>query len=510
MTMNQICIKDIYAGKPDARDEIDDNPEGFFDNFIVPNEFPVDSFFSGSKFLVSGYKGVGKTSVLYYLQNQALKKDGNTCTSFIYFKSDLEEVRKSTLEAAAKKLTAYIDISGDIQPDKVEYLHIWRWLLFRHVVDDVEENENGLFEENETWYEFVEQVNKIQFKTNKKREISLASLGLTVKVPIGVATAEATATLEKESAPNDKFLEFIDAVDECEKLFKKLKRTDIPYYIFVDEIEAFYGNQEMFKRDLTLIRDLIFTMNRLNKYGKVKIIGAIRNEILFAMDRFITTNELNKITDGYKVPIHWSYSNTNSTNHPIIEILMKRISVSQGSPAKFEDWFPETINGKDTVSYILENGWNKPRDIVRLIIAAQNDNVRCRDTCFSQASFDSLRKEYSKNSLTEVRQELQSLYSIEEIEMVFQLLRGGERFVTPASIRKKAAKGSRAREFWDNHYESILEDFYRVGFWGNVKRNEQTTWSWRWNHKSDIGVLTGDGWELAIHPALCSELSIRF
>ena len=28
------------------------------------------------------------------------------------------------------------------------------------------------------------------------------------------------------------------------------------------------------------------------------------------------------------------------------------------------------------------------------------------------------------------------------------------------------------------------------------------------HHKGDTGVLTGNGWELAIHPALCSELSI--
>ena len=188
---------------------------------------------------------------------------------------------------------------------------------------------------------------------------------------------------------------------------------------------------------------------------------------------------------------------------------MQRISVAQGYPAKFEEWFPATVNGKDTVSYILENGWNKPRDIVRLIIAAQNDNLHCRDTHFSQISFKSLRKEYSKNSLTEIRQELQSLYSIEEIEMIFHLLIGGDRFVTPESIRKKAPKGSRAREFWDANHQRILEDFYRVGFWGNVKRNEHTDWSWRWNHKSDIGVLVGNGWELAIHPALCSELSIR-
>ena len=169
--------------------------------------------------------------------------------------------------------------------------------------------------------------------------------------------------------------------------------------------------------------------------------------------------------------------------------------------------FPEKVNNKDTVNYILDNGWNKPRDIVRLLLAAQNDSLHCNDTAFTQAAFDSLRKEYSKNSLTEIRQELQSLYSSEEIEMVVRLLRGGPQFTTAEGIRKQAAKGSRARAFWDERQDDILEDFYRVGFWGNINRSNARC-LWRWNHKGDTGVLTGNGWELAIHPALCSELSI--
>lgn len=90
------------------------------------------------------------------------------------------------------------------------------------------------------------------------------------------------------------------------------------------------------------------------------------------MDRFIQTNELNKITDGFSVPIRWTYSNTNSYNHPIIQILMKRISIASHDPSpRFQQWFPEKVNNKDTVNYILDNGWNKPRDIVRLLLAAQ-------------------------------------------------------------------------------------------------------------------------------------------
>lgn len=509
LRMAKVAIRDIYAGMPDAKDEINTNQaEKFFASFIMPPGLSVDNLLSGKKFLVTGYKGVGKTSILFYLQNCAQEKDPSTCTSFLYFKSDFEEVRKSSIDVIAKKMTAIIDISGEIQPNKVEYLHIWRWVFFKKIVDDCEENNNGLFIPDDNWDRFVNEVNKISFSSTDKKTISLSQLGVSVKVSqTQGASVEANATFQRVADDDTAFRRLVDTVDRCEELFQKLERTDTPYYLFVDEMEAYYGDQELFKRDLTLIRDMIFTIHRLNGYGKVQIIAAIRNEIIFAMDRFIQTREINKVVDGYSTPIKWTYSNTNSIEHPIIKVLMKRIEIaSGGEPQSFGDWFPDYIYKRDAVSYILDLGWNKPRDIVRFITAAQNDSLHCNDTFFTKAAFDNLRKEYSKGSLAEIRQELQSLYTSKEIEMIIRLLRGGPQFTTAEEIRKRAAKGSPARIFWDEREDDILEDFYRVGFWGNI--NRKGAYSWRWNHKGDTGVLKDGGWELAIHPALYSELSI--
>lgn len=508
---SKVTIKDIYAGMPDAKDEITTGQEeNFFASFVVPPRLPVEELLSGKKFLISGFKGVGKTSILYYLQSIANQRDSSTCSSFMYFKSDYEEVRRSNFDAIAKKMTAIIDITGEIQPNKVEYVHIWRWVFFKKIVEDSEEFSNGLFEKDENWYDFVKNVNKISFNSEDKKTISLSSLSIEAKASkkSGV-NGKLTASFKRVNKDQSAFENLINIVDYCEKIFKKLIRTDVPYYIFVDEIEAFYGDKEIFSRDLTLIRDLLFTIHRINGYQKVHIIAAIRNEVLFAMDKYIQTREINKIIDGFKVPIKWSYSNTNSVDHPIIQILMKRITAScGGAEQNFYDWFPEKVHDKDTVSYILDNGWNKPRDIVRFLIAAQNDTLHCGDSFFSQAVFDTLRKEYSKSCLMEIRQELQSLYSTQEIEMVIRLLRGGSRFTTPEQIRKKALKGSEARKFWDQRQDEILEDFYRVGFWGNVNRKVNEHYIWRWNHKEDEGILRGNNWEIAIHNALCAELSI--
>lgn len=93
--------------------------------------------------------------------------------------------------------------------------------------------------------------------------------------------------------------------------------------------------------------------------------------------------------------------------------------------------------------------------------------------------------------------------------MVLRLLRGGYGIITAEQIRRKAPKGSRVRQFWDERQDDILEDFYRVGLWWNVNRRG-AEYLWRWNHKGNTGVLIEDGWELAIHSALYAELSIIF
>ena len=70
--------------------------------------------------------------------------------------------------------------------------------------------------------------------------------------------------IKKEQAEN--YSTFIDALNKAENALSKTTRTDIPYHIFVDELEAYCGNEDVFKRDLYFIRDLLFTVKKFNQY----------------------------------------------------------------------------------------------------------------------------------------------------------------------------------------------------------------------------------------------------
>ena len=261
---------------------------------------------------------------------------------------------------------------------------------------------------------------------------------------------------------------------------------------------------------------MIFTIKRINLIFSdltftTKIICAIRTEIINAIHRFIIPKEMNKVISGFETPLIWDYNNTNSFQHPIIKILLRRIVITEENKGlsektdreMYQNWFPEKISGAEPANYILNHCWSKPRDIVRLITAAQN-SMHNNDSQFSQAVFDSCKKKYSTDSLLEIKEEMRALYTPEEIDCIINCFTGFSRILTIKKLEK------RIETYFSNSILStrlleILRDLYRLGFIGNYSPASK---SYRWQHKSDENLIISEEWSLIIHPALQSALSL--
>ena len=329
-----------------------------------------------------------------------------------------------------------------------------------------------------------------------------------------VITPEVEVDLQNTS--DDKYLKFMEVIDEAERLLLNTTRTDIPYYIFVDELEAYYGDISVFKRDLCLIRDLIFTVKRFNSNFSAinmrctKIICSVRSEILTAISRFVVTKELNKVTAGFAVPLMWNYSNTSSYMHPIIQILLKRIAVCEGEGCVnpdykkvYERWLPENIHGIEPANYILNNSWCKPRDIVRLITTVQN-SIYNNSKAFTQSVFDSVVKTYSEDSLTEIKEELRALYDTDQIDMIISCFMGYKTTFSVSQIKQRIKKYFQG-SILETHFAQVIDDLYRLGFLGNFLPVSKT---YRWQHKGDGRVILTEEWRMVVHYALHGALSL--
>lgn len=515
--MKKIRIKDIYAGKPDAKDEIHfDGLQEFIKAFIVPFNCNIEYLLNNHHCFITGYKGTGKTSLLFYLDNQIRIEDMSSCSSFIFFKENFSDIKKDEIEYFSKRLLSSISIDKTSLIEINDFEYIWRWLFFKKLISDNKDFNEGLFENDDAWKNFEKVITKIKEPANLRKGI------VSTKVKFGIPISDPstglalTSDIELDFQSKDHTLyEFTSLIDNAEELLKNVKRTDIPYHIFVDELEAYYGEKEIFYRDLYLIRDLLITVKRLNKIFldmvNTKIICSVRSEIINAISTFIVTKELNKVISGFDVPLRWDYNNTNSFSHPIMQILIRRIELSEKynekeiniSKSIVERWFTEKIHDIEPTNYILNNSWFKPRDIVRLIISAQN-SIHNESNSFSQAVFDSLQKQYSLDSLMEIKEEMRALYTADEITLIINCFTGFRAVFSVKQMKERIEKYF-SNSILDKRFNQVMEDLYRLGFIGNYSPLSQ---QYRWHHKGEDQFIISDEWRIMVHHALQSSLSI--
>lgn len=511
-------IRDLYTGKPDAKDEINfDGYTEFIQTYVVSDTMNIDALLKGSNCFITGYKGTGKTALLFYLDNLVHQSEPYGCASFVFFKDEFSDSKKNELEGMSKRILSSVSIAPDSLVSNTDFEYIWRWIFFKRIVSDNEEYNQRLFLDNQEWQDFCKILNTIKAPEDKRKNIITPKIKLAIpyKDPNTLATITPECEVDFQKTKDDSnYAKFMHQIDDAEKAFLKLTKTDVAYYIFVDELEAYYGDIDIFRRDLYFIRDLIFTIKRFNnlfhslKMPKMKIICAVRTEILNSISRHIVTKEMNKIISGFEIPLIWDYSNTNSYAHPIIQILLKRIRICENDYSTIEKdlyqrWFPEVIHDIEPANYILNNSWHKPRDIVRLLTAARNC-IKNDETKFSQAVFNALYKKYSAESLIEIKEEMRALYSPEQIETIISFFVGFKTIFSLNQIKERVEKIF-PNTIWGQSFNQIIQDLYRLGFIGNYLPASKT---YRWQHKSDDGVILADEWRLIVHFALHGALSI--
>ena len=133
--MHRITIKDIYAGKPDAGDEIREKGyDEFAANYIEPSGVNVDGLASttyGTPFFIMGDKGTGKTALLNFLERYVQDIDANACISFIYFEKEITQAQRKQFQDISKSISTSVSIDGALasegQNSETDFTYIWKW-----------------------------------------------------------------------------------------------------------------------------------------------------------------------------------------------------------------------------------------------------------------------------------------------------------------------------------------------------------------------------------------------
>lgn len=511
-------VKNLYSGKPDARDELSTPNSPFFNSFIMPPNFELEDILEGDKCFIRGYKGSGKTALLLYINDYIHQKDENAVSSFMYFK-EYTNIDRNHMDIVTSKYRNQTEENVVFDKKTLlkeqSFIYIWRWLLYSRIIEDNIANNYALFENNSAWNSFVKKINKITYdrigdkaqKFPAKLKIQAGYVDFTLASDISFSAKINVAAYEA----------FVSVINDASEDFVKLNKTDTPYFIFLDELEAYYSDEVLFRRDLTMLRDLIFVVKDINNIflawgnNKAKIVCSIRTEVINSINKFIPAKELNKATSGYEKVLSWNYNNTTAYQHPIFQVLLKRIELAElkngntfsSQEELFKKWFPMPINERNPVEEIITMTWYKPRDVVRLIIAAQN-SIASNAEFFSQDLYTSLTEEYSSESLKEIKEELNILYTPEEMEEIISLFRGFNAVFSLQDLKNRITNNY-SGTIWETKLNSILSDLYRVGFLGNLEWSSGTN---AWQHRGNDGPVFNDDWGFVVHRALRKTLLV--
>jgi len=122
-------LAELHLGKVDGKHEFVDSAHSrlFFDGFLVPETIQLDDFLNGHKYVLRGFRGTGKTSLLRYLAK--LLRDKGAQGKLILFKSGLSEAQRIEISRQAGLSLEEVD-SGKIEVQQ-DFKDAWRWFLHR-------------------------------------------------------------------------------------------------------------------------------------------------------------------------------------------------------------------------------------------------------------------------------------------------------------------------------------------------------------------------------------------
>ena len=272
-----LTVSDIYTGKTDARNEVlYDTYDKFSKCFVMPPNFDIDRLINAEKCFIRGYKGTGKTALLYYIENEIKKVNKDSIVSFIYFK-EFDIANKNKFEDMAKKINSLnnktvinncnettISISNDLVLKYDGYIYIWKWFILEKILKDNKDSNYSLFIKDDNYSNFVKCMQNVQYEKLTKGKFKIPSKYI---IPVEAEMNESSTKLKtnividfskKENI--ESFVVFKNIINAAFMFLSKMSRTNVPYYIMFDELEAFYSQEEIFTRDLCLIRDLIITI----------------------------------------------------------------------------------------------------------------------------------------------------------------------------------------------------------------------------------------------------------
>lgn len=371
-----------------------------------------------------------------------------------------------------------------------DFKEVWKRILFIRIAKMLK---NEGFENS-----FVQYCLSSTSGTNSIIDGIKRSLKVEIKIPLKILEAKVKFDPSKLGEATEL------SIAEFNKIAEQLLITDCRQYrlyFFVDElvISNLNTKTDEYKARTCLIRDIVRSCCQLNDFCvkhdlDMHFICNLRPEIRTRLNEL--DPEISKIMDGNDVFLTWDRDS-------LFEILTQKIVFGAPNNAEIDadTFLPKTItfgaHTQDFFTFLLNNTWYKPRDIVRFLKAYAKVNPN--HGALTEEGIKDCLNEYARISATELFEQISVYYSADVLEGIRTGLR-----------RRRYPDAATLAEALKPHVSVnpliLVEQLYTVGIIGNIDSvagQPRYFWSYRQEEHLDheMGVI--------IHPGLLNYFNVR-
>ncbi|MBR1494986.1 MAG: hypothetical protein IJ601_08070 [Acidaminococcaceae bacterium] len=285
----KLNIKELTFGKTDTFNELKEFGQEWFVKAFFPYEkYELDSFIKGNSYYICGEKGTGKTALLRLLQCQ-LSEDPNNLIIPIRFKTEFDSDDKKAMIKAATNVKETTAEGVDDFKEGTDTVNVWQIYMIYQLLSKCDDSgsEYHLFDESAELSQ-IRQLLKIVYPDHKNKIVPKLKRGqLTVSANI-LEMLDAELQIEIGFDETISTISFNRIAKAIISKFAKLHYLDNRVYILFDELELSVRSSREHQRDISLVRDLIIAIDRLNEKCKlsgfdIHIIASVRTEVIHSV-----------------------------------------------------------------------------------------------------------------------------------------------------------------------------------------------------------------------------------
>ncbi|TYC80137.1 hypothetical protein FMN63_02585 [Stappia sp. BW2] len=507
-------IGDLRIGMVDGKEEffldgVDD--PNFHSIFLIPENVRIKDFVDRAVYFISGFRGTGKTSLLRYTLAEIQPDSRFRAVSL--FKSDIPEEKRIRLSKHAGAIIAEHDsIKMGIAQD---FKSAWTWFLLDQIGQIVlKAPECSISGKSKDDFLRILGLNgEATFKKVLGFLPKLSGANVTIGADLDFFKGKVDLDFENERSTKAtaSFSEVVDAAIACLSQIEFKQKIAIG----IDELEVFFIAAEQYKRDLCMVRDLIFAVDRLNRIFRatnqnIYVIASIRREVVDAIGPL--GQEVTRVVHDRGVSISWHHAQ-RSLSHPLIDLIRKKIGAAIGPEYKgdaISDFFDSKIDGEDLDAFLLDRSFYRPRDLMWRLTFAQK--AFPSKTKFDTHALKDTENDYSSQLWSEIEYELSASLSTEEVSAITSIFSGIKRLFFLDDLvavgKQKATYSKNVESFLNSHSlgdvcnmlytHGALGNDFRTGSTGNVSRN-------RWIFRGDNVLLVDQ--RMTLNPSIRKALS---